>query len=78
MGLVLDTRAEVNHMLREISILTIWGLSEPDIRVKQFYFERIFISLGMSLKDARERLGLEEGIMPDNYDHVSRTLEAKE
>ncbi len=64
-GLILESVEEINQLLKEVTTYTIWGLAEPDVRVKQFYLERIYISLGMNLKEAREKLDLEIGINPE-------------
>lgn len=64
-GLEIESDAEVNQMFKEIAEFTLRGLSEPDIRCKQFYLERVLIALGMSLLDVRENLGwIETGINP--------------
>ena len=68
-GLRIESEAEVNQMLKEIVEFTVRGLAEPDIRCKQFYLERIWITLGMSLADVREKMGwIEEGINPIGED----------
>jgi hypothetical protein len=67
-GLILESREEINQILKEVSVYAIWGLVETDGRVKQFYFERILLSMGMNLAEIRARLGVEEGI-PSDYPH---------
>jgi hypothetical protein len=68
-GLHLESAEEVNQLLREVCTYTIHGLTEPDIRCKQFYLERIWLSCGMSLAEIREKLGevcgMIEGVNPE-------------
>jgi hypothetical protein len=64
-GLRIESAEEVNAILKEVAEFTIRGLVEPDILAKQFYLERIYISLGMSLPDIREQLGAEIGVNPN-------------
>jgi hypothetical protein len=64
-GLRIESAEEVNAILKEVAEFTIRGLVEPDILAKQFYLERIYISLGMSLPDIREQLGVEIGVNPN-------------
>jgi hypothetical protein len=64
-GLKIESTEEVNAILKEVAEFTIRGLAEPDICVKQFYFERICISLGMSLADIRSKLQAETGRPPE-------------
>jgi hypothetical protein len=54
-GLRIESVEEVNTILKEVTEFTIRGLLEPDVRAKQFYLERIYISLGMSLADIRNK-----------------------
>ena len=63
-GLKIENAEEVNLILKEIAEFTIRGLTEPDEKVKQFYLERIYISLGMSLLDIRQKLDIEIGVNP--------------
>lgn len=68
-GLILEF-SEANILLKEIVEYTVRGLVEPDIRCKQFYFERIWLSLGMSLADYRKEFegkGFEvlQGVNPE-------------
>jgi hypothetical protein len=61
---------DVNEIMKEVMEYTVWGLAEPDIRVKQFYLERIWISLGMSLNEIRDKLQVEHGIAPDYIEDI--------
>jgi hypothetical protein len=64
-GLQIESADEVNQMFKEIAEFTIRGMAEPDILCKQFYLERIWITLGMSLVDVRENLSwIEVGVKP--------------
>ena len=64
-GLKLESAEEVNQILKEVAVYTIRGLANPGEEVKQFYLERIYISLGMNLQDIRQKLGIEIGVNPD-------------
>ena len=69
-GLQIESIEEVNQILHEITEYTVYGLAEPDVRVKQFYLERIWLSLGMSLEHIRERLKwIEIGVSPESEDY---------
>jgi hypothetical protein len=63
-GLKIESAEEVNAILKEIAEFTVRGLVEPDEKVKQFYLERIYISLGMSLAEIRQKFDVEIGINP--------------
>ena len=65
-GLKIESIEEVNQMFREVSEYTVRGLSELDSKYKQFYLERILLTLGLSVAECRERLPwIEHGVNPE-------------
>lgn len=67
----IDSICEVNQMFKEIATYTIYGLTMESMTwkktalIKQWYLERILLSLGMSLAEVREKIGALEGMNPD-------------
>ena len=68
---ILDSIDDVNKMFKEITRYTVYGLTTEALTwkktalIKQWYLERILLSLGMSLADVREKVGALEGMNPD-------------
>lgn len=66
---------EGTHMFKEIGTYAACGLLETDPDVKQFFFERIILSLGIGLALCREQMGATVGKVPDYLDMVEKSLE---
>ena len=68
---IIDSIDDVNQMFKEITKYTIYGLATDGMTwkktalIKQWYLERILLSLGMSLADVRKKLGALEGENPN-------------
>ncbi len=73
-GLIVDA-AEGTRMFIEIGTYAAYGLLEEDPDVKQFFFERIILTLGIGLAPCREQMGATVGKVPDYLDMVEKSLE---
>lgn len=70
MGYKITDNDEVNRIIKNVVTYTIHGLAEEDPLVKQFFFERILLEMGMSIRQPREMLGVQVGIPPETEDYL--------
>jgi hypothetical protein len=62
--ITINSPEEVNTIFREIAEFTIHGLAVDGEKEKQFYLERIYVTLGLPLDEIRKKLGIEKGVSP--------------